>query len=58
MTKPPEPPKRQLFRAAALALYQGPSEHDIPAMLPGWKPALPVMAFIIAVAVVLVWTFP
>jgi len=56
MTKAPKTPKRQLFRTAALAHYQGPSEHDIPAMLPRWRSVLPIMALLIAFGVLLMWT--
>lgn len=47
--------RRQLFRASALARYQGPIELDVPHVLTPWRPGLVVVAALIALGVALLW---
>lgn len=43
-------PRKGLFRAIALARYQGPIEMDAPHILPSWRPGLVIAAAVIAIA--------
>jgi len=52
---PPENRTRQIFRARALARYQGPVVRDIPDMLPAWHPGLWYMVVALAAGLILVW---
>lgn len=48
-------PRRNLFRANALARYNGPLQHDIPHVLPPLHPGLVVAAAIITLVVAALW---